>query len=159
MRYEQTRHASPDSITLNMFRRYILCISALISIILTPPLFIEVSVPSQESERSCICVLAVSILIFDFVIFPTVWYFIFGLKPIGQIAPNWVPRWSSAAVQVHTTISCMFYREQLRSALPRAGPVYWYAMRFNGNGDTIQCGFLYSSSFCNLISLDRKTLF
>jgi len=29
---------------------------------LTPPLFIEVSVPSQESERSCICVLVVSIL-------------------------------------------------------------------------------------------------
>jgi hypothetical protein len=82
-------------------------------------------------------------LIFDFVIFPTVWYFIFGLKPIGQIAPNWVPRWSSAAVQVHTTTSCMFYREQLGSALPRAGPVYWYAMRFNGNGDTIQCGFFY----------------
>ena len=45
-------------------------------------------------------------------------------NPIGQIAPNWVPRWSSAAVQVHTTTSCMFYREQLGSALPRAGPVY-----------------------------------
>jgi hypothetical protein len=29
---------------------------------LSPPLFIEVSVPSQESERSCICVLHVSIL-------------------------------------------------------------------------------------------------
>ena len=29
---------------------------------LTPPLFIEVPVPSQESERSCICVLEVSIL-------------------------------------------------------------------------------------------------
>ena len=29
---------------------------------LTPPLFIEVSVPRQESERSCICVLGVLIL-------------------------------------------------------------------------------------------------
>jgi len=29
---------------------------------LTLPLFIEVPVPSQESERSCICVLGVSIL-------------------------------------------------------------------------------------------------
>jgi hypothetical protein len=29
---------------------------------LTPPLFIEVLVPSQESEQSCICVLRVSIL-------------------------------------------------------------------------------------------------
>jgi hypothetical protein len=28
---------------------------------LTPPLFIEVSVPSQKSERSCICVLVASI--------------------------------------------------------------------------------------------------
>ena len=29
---------------------------------LSPPLFIEVSVPSHESERSCTCVLRVSIL-------------------------------------------------------------------------------------------------
>ena len=29
---------------------------------LTPQLFIEVLVPNQESERSCICVLGVSIL-------------------------------------------------------------------------------------------------
>ena len=28
-----------------------------------PPLFIEMSVPSQESELSCICVLGVSVLI------------------------------------------------------------------------------------------------
>ena len=33
---------------------------------LAPPYFIEVSVPSQKSERACICVLGVSILIFDF---------------------------------------------------------------------------------------------
>ena len=50
---------------------------------LTPPLFIEVSVPSQESERSCICVLGVSILllsmifILDFGLVATVWYFSF----------------------------------------------------------------------------------
>ena len=31
---------------------------------LTPPLFIEVHAPSQESERSCICVLWVSIFLF-----------------------------------------------------------------------------------------------
>jgi hypothetical protein len=48
---------------------------------LTPPLFIEVFLPSQESEWSCICVLGVSILplptilIFDFRIVLTVWYF------------------------------------------------------------------------------------
>jgi len=46
-------------------------------------LFIEVPVPSQESERSCICVLGVSILplstilVLYFETVPTVWYFIF----------------------------------------------------------------------------------
>ena len=45
---------------------------------LPPPLFIEVPVPRQESERSSICVLRVlilhfyAILIFDFEIVPTV---------------------------------------------------------------------------------------
>jgi hypothetical protein len=38
--------------------------------------FIEVSVPSQGSERSCICVLAVLIFIFDFGIVLTMWYFL-----------------------------------------------------------------------------------
>ena len=48
---------------------------------LSPPRFIVVSAPSRESERSCICVLGVSILslpnilIFDFGTVPTVWYF------------------------------------------------------------------------------------
>jgi hypothetical protein len=52
---------------------------------LTLPLFIEVSLPSQESEQSYICVIGVSILpfsfllIFDFGIVPTVWYFCFSL--------------------------------------------------------------------------------
>ena len=47
---------------------------------LTTLLFIEISVPSQESERSCICVLGVSIVSrstifqFDFGIVPAVWY-------------------------------------------------------------------------------------
>ena len=48
---------------------------------LTPPLVIEVSLPSQESDgQSCICVLGVSmlslstILIFDFGIVSTMWY-------------------------------------------------------------------------------------
>ena len=48
---------------------------------LTPPLLIEVPVPTQESESSCICVLDVSILplsmifLLDFVIVLTVCYF------------------------------------------------------------------------------------
>jgi hypothetical protein len=51
--------------------------------VLTTPLFIEMPVPSQKSERSCICVLGLSILplstflIFDFGSVPTVWYFLF----------------------------------------------------------------------------------
>ena len=50
---------------------------------LIPPLFKEVPIPSQESERTCICEIVVSILplsailIFDFGIVPTVWYFLF----------------------------------------------------------------------------------
>ena len=50
---------------------------------LRPSLFIEVPVPSQKSERSCICALVVSILplstilIFDFEIVPMARYFSF----------------------------------------------------------------------------------
>jgi len=39
---------------------------------LSPPLFIEVLILSQESERSCTCVL-------DFRNVPTLWYFLFFL--------------------------------------------------------------------------------
>ena len=52
---------------------------------LTPPLFIEVLVPSQGCELSCMFLLRVSILplskilIFYFGIVPTVWYF--GIVP------------------------------------------------------------------------------
>jgi len=48
---------------------------------LTPPLLIEVPVPSQESEQLCFCVLRVSILflstvvLMDFETVLTVWYF------------------------------------------------------------------------------------
>ena len=48
---------------------------------LTPPLyFIEIAVPNQESGQSCICVLGYrvclfTILLFDFGIVPTVWYY------------------------------------------------------------------------------------
>jgi hypothetical protein len=55
------------------------------NISLTPPLFIEVPIPSQKSARSCICVLRVSILslfkilIIEFEINLTVWYFYFIL--------------------------------------------------------------------------------
>ena len=50
---------------------------------LTPLRFIEVPVPSQESERSCICVLRVSFLplstffLLDFGTGLTMWYFLF----------------------------------------------------------------------------------
>ena len=50
---------------------------------LTPPLFIKVSVPIQESERSCICVLGESVLplstifLLDFGNISTVWDFLF----------------------------------------------------------------------------------
>ena len=50
---------------------------------LTPELSIEVSVPRQECEQSCICVRVVSILplnpilLFDLGIFPKAWNFIF----------------------------------------------------------------------------------
>jgi hypothetical protein len=52
---------------------------------LIPPPYFKVLVPSQESERSCICMLRLSIsslstvLIFDFGTVPTVWYF--GIVP------------------------------------------------------------------------------
>ena len=50
---------------------------------LYPTLFIEMPVPCKECERSCIGVLQISILplstilIFNFEIVPTVWYFLF----------------------------------------------------------------------------------
>ena len=40
---------------------------------LTAPLIIEVPVPNQENERSCICLPFSTILIFDIGIVPTVW--------------------------------------------------------------------------------------
>jgi hypothetical protein len=46
---------------------------------LTPPLSIDVSMPSQEGERSCNCVLGVSIstiLVLDFQPVSTVWDFV-----------------------------------------------------------------------------------
>jgi len=48
-----------------------------------PATYIELPVPSQESEQSSICVLRVSILplsmifLLDFWTVPTVWYFLF----------------------------------------------------------------------------------
>ena len=56
---------------------------------LMPPPFIEVPVPTQESDRSCICMLLVSnlplsrIVVYDFVIDPTVWCFCFLLHFIS----------------------------------------------------------------------------
>ena len=54
----------------------------LIKTSLTPSLFTEMSIPSQASEWSYICVLRISILpvslifLLDFGTVPTVWYFI-----------------------------------------------------------------------------------
>jgi hypothetical protein len=50
---------------------------------LTPPLYIEVSVPSQDSERSCICVRVLilplsMVFLLDFGNVPTVSYFYFA---------------------------------------------------------------------------------
>ena len=45
---------------------------------LTPPLIIEVPVPNQENEWSCIFLPFSTILIFDIGIIPTVWYFCFS---------------------------------------------------------------------------------
>jgi hypothetical protein len=50
---------------------------------LNPPLFIEVPVPRQESERSCRCVLRVLIvplsmvILFDFAVVPSTMYIAF----------------------------------------------------------------------------------
>ena len=61
---------------------------------LSPPLFIEVSVPRQKCELSCICLLGVSplplstILIFDFEIVSTAWIgnqTILGVTPIYNV--------------------------------------------------------------------------
>jgi len=55
---------------------------------LTPPLFIEVPLPSLKNERSCICVLEVSILplftifLLDFRAVPTVWYFLLDFRAV-----------------------------------------------------------------------------
>ena len=60
------------------------------------PLFIEVPLPRQESELSCICVLGVSILPLS-TIFPlhfgavsTVWYFLFLFAHLdkGELLPS-----------------------------------------------------------------------
>jgi uncharacterized membrane protein len=59
----------------------------------TLPLFLEVPVPSQKTEQSCICVLSVSILpvstifLLNFGTVPTVWYFFvvhFNIKDISS---------------------------------------------------------------------------
>ena len=44
---------------------------------LTPPLFIEVPVPDQEDERSCICLLGVSLSTIFLLNVSTMWYFLF----------------------------------------------------------------------------------
>jgi hypothetical protein len=60
---------------------------------LTPPLFIEVSVSSHETEQSCICVLGVSIFSLSTIfllyvgIVPTVWYIF--LLYVGIIPTVW----------------------------------------------------------------------
>jgi hypothetical protein len=67
---------------------------------LTPPLFIEVSVPRDESERSCICVLGVSILLLFLRFFSIgflncsfgVVFFVFHFIEIKQLASKQMHR-------------------------------------------------------------------
>ena len=70
---------------------------------LIQPHFIEVSVPRQEWERSCICILRVlilslsTILILDFRIVPTVWHFCFFIL--------WTKRSTTSHLKPLTTTS------------------------------------------------------
>jgi len=63
--------------------------------ILAPPSFIEVPVPSQESEWSCICVLGVLILalptifLLTFGTVSTVWYLFVFLLTFGTVSTVW----------------------------------------------------------------------
>jgi len=72
---------------------------------LTMTLFSEVPVPSQECERSCICVLGISIMplstifLLDFGTVPTVLYFCFsfyrwGVNLLCYLPSSAVDRWS-----------------------------------------------------------------
>jgi len=62
---------------------------------LAPPSFIEVPVPSQESEWSCICVLGVLILslptifLLTFGTVSTVWYLFVFLLTFGTVSTVW----------------------------------------------------------------------
>jgi len=64
------------------FFNLIKCVFKLVKLALTPPRFIEVPVPTQESEHSCICVLGVTLCLFlrlfllGIIYAPIVWYFI-----------------------------------------------------------------------------------
>jgi hypothetical protein len=51
--------------------------------ILTPPLFVEVPLPNQESERSCICVLGVS----NVSLFPRIFNLILELATVQYVPP------------------------------------------------------------------------
>ena len=68
---------------------------------LTPPLFINVSVPSLKSERSCICVLGYqlylyfTILIFDFEFFRQCVFFVFFF-----ILFSYYRNWRSCSVTI-----------------------------------------------------------
>ena len=55
------------------------------------PFCIEVFVPNQESGRSCVCVLGVSMLplsLISLLEFPTVWYFLFFILFSGLVQTN-----------------------------------------------------------------------
>ena len=67
------------------------CVCIYIYTSLTPSLFIEVPVLSQESERSCIYVLGISnlpistIFLLNFGTVPTVWYFLIGCEKTSMM--------------------------------------------------------------------------
>jgi hypothetical protein len=90
---------------------------------LVPPHFIQMPVSSQDSERSCICVLVVpmmplsTIILIDFGIVPTVWYFMFFIlflhrKPLSS------NKWDSYGNQNGTLLCQYFHGGPRRTITP-----------------------------------------
>jgi hypothetical protein len=90
---------------------------------LIQPHFIEVSVPRQEWERSCICILRVlilslsTILILDFRIVPTVWHFLFFHsmnKTINNISSQTIDNNISSQTIEHKKEYCNIWRLEIK---------------------------------------------
>ena len=82
---------------------------------LTPLLFIEVPVPSKKSERSCICVLEVSIMpfstifLFDFGIVQTMCYFLFFISLFSNIILSFLFDFLFVDITVLELPSCCYF--------------------------------------------------